>query len=341
MRDWLGAPARAALALALLMAFPVAAQAGGLHLQPGLFSDPQFNPTITFGADISHISGAAHEYVYQNAGTYKLSELDWQINNVTMLNANIGFRPSPCLAFDLSAGTKLTGSSHMDDYDWVWFGPDNWDHWSDSPDTSIKTANRVDFTTTLSLYRHPAFTVDALAGLRWSDWEFEASGGTFIYSSDPSNFRDQTGTIPGGPGITYKQELFAPYLGLGLNANVGKLGINASLVGSDWVTANGYDQHHLRFDISPTGGLFHDSMHNGAFYDIKLGGSYKYSEQISFKIGWEREDYLLVKGSEAISAIGTGVNGSGGGPAFVFQGPASGLDNLTDRYTAGTTYKMP
>ena len=341
MRDWASAAACAVVAGTSSLALPAAAGAGQLHLQPGIFSDPNINPTFTLGADVSDVSGAAHEFVYRNQGTYKVSELDWQINNVTMLNANLGVRLTPWLSFELSGGTKLTSSSHLDDYDWVWFGPNTWDHWSDSPDTKVKSANRFDFSTDLALYRHPWFTVDALAGLRWSEWEFQASGGTYIYSSSASNFRDQTGNLPDSPGITYKQEMVTPYLGLGLTANAGKFGLDASVIGSDWVVARGYDQHHLRTDISPTGGLFNDSMHNGKFYDLKIGGTYQYSDKISFKANWEREDYLLVKGQDVVYAIGSGVNGTGGGGGVLFAGQAAGMDNLTNRYTVGMTYKLP
>ena len=343
MRDWVSTPARAALACLSLIALPAAAKAGDLHLQPGIFSDPEFNPTYSFGASISNVNGSAHEYVFQNSGATKLSELDWQINNVTMLSATLGLRFTPWLGFDLSAGTKVNASkSYLQDTDWIWHGPDTWDLQSESPDTLVKGANRVDALATLALYRHPNFTVNALAGVRWNEWEFEATGGTFIYSSDANHLRDKTLSLPDNtPAITYKQDLLTPYLGLGVDANFGRFGLNASATGSDWVFANTYDQHHLRTDISKTGGLFNDTMHDGKYYDIKFGGTYTYSDRVSFNASWEREDYLLVKGQTNIYAVGVGVNGTGGAGGVNFPGPSGGIDNSTDRYSLGVTYKMP
>ena len=340
MRDWVSAPACALLASVLLLAIATPTVAGELRFQSGIFSDPEFEPTINLGTSLSQANGSAHEFVYHNAGTYEASELDWQINNVTMLNADLNVRLTPWLAFQLEGSTLLRGSSHLDDYDWVWHGPNTWDLWSDSPDSTVKSANRADFSAELSLYRHRYFTIDALAGLRWTQWEFQATGGTYVYTSDAKHFRDQTGAFPDIVAITYTQDMLTPYLGLGLNANIGRFGLNASATGSEWVFASTYDQHHLRTDISKAGGLFNDSMHNGTYYDVKVGGTYKYSEYVDLTAGWEREDFLLTKGHDTVYAIGTGVNGTGGAVTGTFGGPSGGMDNNTDRYTIGVTYKL-
>ena len=341
MRDWVSTLPRTLLACVSLIAFPAAAQAGGLHLQPGIFADPQFDPKVSVSASVSSVNGAAHEYVYSHGGNYKLSELDWQINNLVMLNAEVDVRMTNWFGFKIGGGTKLSGSSELDDYDWIYYGASTWDHWSNSPDTSIGSANRFDLSGNLSLFRHPMFTVDALAGLRWNEYEFTAKGGHYIYSSDATHFRDSTGDFASGlAGISYKQNLLTPYLGLGLSANLGRFKIDASATGSAWVIANTYDEHFLRKDISKTGGLFHDSMHNGMYYDFKFGGAYQYSEAVSFNANWERETYQLVKGQDTVSAIGTGVNGTGGGGNFTSGGPAAGMENSTDRLTVGMTYNL-
>ena len=339
MRDWVSPFACALMACAAIVSHPAISVAGELHLQPGIFSDPGFEPKLTFGTSVSHVSGAAHEFVYTNGGTYKLSELDWQINDVMMLNAAVGVRLTPWLAFTVDGGTKLSGSSHMDDYDWLKPGRD-WDHWSQSPDTAVKSAVRLDAAANLSLYRHPHFSVDAIGGLRWNMWEFQANGGNYIYSSS-TGFRDQVGSFPAGQaGITYKQSLLTPYVGLALNANLGRLTLDATVLGSAWSFAHDYDQHHLRQDISTSGGLFQDMMRNQDYLDLKFGGSYRFDDRIVFNANWERETYRLTKGSTTISSIGSGVNGTGGTQLGSIAEPAAGLDNQTERYTVGLTYSL-
>ena len=333
MRDWANPFSCALLACASLLAMPATALAEDLHLQPGIFSDPSFDPTVSVGTSISHASGTAHEFVYTNAGSYKLSELDWQIKDVLMLNASLGIRLTPWVAFQLSGGTKLSGNSQLDDYDWLQKGKD-WSHWSDHPDTNVTDANRIDASGNLTLFRHPNFNLDAVAGLRWNEWAFSAKAGHYIYSSK-TGFRDQIGDFASGLVVgSYKQNLITPYLGLAFSANYDRFSFDASVLGSAWSYANTYDQHYVR------GLLFHDTTHNANYYDYKFGFDYQYSERVNINVGWEREVYQLVKGGETISTLGSGVNGSGGKTGAWVLGQGTGNDNSTDRYSVGLTYSL-
>ncbi len=334
MRDWASPVTCALLTCASLMAMPSPAVADDLHLQPGIFSDPEFDPTVTVGTSASHVSGVAHEYVFANNGAYKLSQLDWQINDVLMLNAQVAVRLTPWLSFQLSGGTKMAGSSHLDDYDWLVKGKD-WSEWSDHPDTSVTDVNRIDVSGNLSLFRHPNFSLDAIGGVRWNQWGFHAYGGHYIYTDATNGYRGNIGDFASGtPGIDYKQNLITPYLGLQLNVMFERFSLDASVLGSPFATAHNYDQHELR------GLLFQDSFHNGNYLDYKLGGAWAYSEKVSITANWERETYSLTKGSTTISSIGTGVNGTGGKGLFLEPGPSAGFDNSTDRYSVGLTYSL-
>lgn len=335
MRDWVSTLPRALLACACLTAMPAAAQAGDLHFQPGLFADPQFDPKVTVGTSVSHVNGIAHEFVYSNGGNYKVSELDWQIKDTLMLNAEVGIRFSPWMSVKIEGGTKLTGSSDLVDSDWIYHGPDVRDHWSHHEDTTVKSANRVDVSGNLSLYRHPNFTLDAIGGFRWNEWEFQANGGTYIYSTDKDHLNDQVGEFKAGePAISYKQNLLTPYLGLGLNANFGRFGFDASFTGSPFSFAHDFDRHFAR------GLLFEEETHNQTYLDYKFGGTYQFSDSVTLKANWERETYSLVKGQTSISTIGPGLNGIGGVFLGSYGGPAGGLDNETQRYSVGLTYNL-
>ena len=334
MRDWVSTLPRTLLACVSLMAVPAAALAGDLHFQPGLFADPQFDPKITVGTSVSHVNGIAHEYVYSNGGNHKLSELDWQINDTLMLNAEVNIRFSPWMSVKFDGGTKLTGSSDLVDSDWVWHG-DVRDHWSHHEDTTVKSANRFDVEGRLALYRHPIFTLDAIGGFRWNEWEFQANGGTYIYSSDKNHLNDLIGDIASGTqGIAYKQNLLTPYLGLGMNVNLGRFALDGSVTGSQWSFAHAYDRHFIR-NLQ-----FEDTTHNQGYTDYKFGGSYHYSDSVTIKADFEREIYSLVKGEDQASTIGGGINGIGGAYLGTSGGPGGGLDNETQRYTVGLTYNL-
>ncbi len=344
MRDWASPLTCAVMTCASLIAMPVTAVAGDLQLQPGIFSDPEYNPQVTMGASVSHVSGAAHEYVYSKDGAYTVSRLDWQIKDVKMLNASIGVRLTPWVSFEISGGTKLDGQSEMDDYDWLVKGSD-WSHWSNSPQTVINDANRVDVSGNLSLFRHPNFSLDAIGGVRWNQWTFESYGGKYNYTSDPSDpstFRDSFGDLPSDqPGISYKQNLVTPYLGLQLNLMFERFDLSASVAASPFVSADNYDQHFLR------GLQFHDSFHNGNYVDYKFGGAWRYSDKLSITGSWERETYSLTKGSTTVNAIAYDangdpalVNGSGGPLIQKEPGKSAGFDNTTDRFSVGLVYSL-
>jgi plasminogen activator len=345
MRDWASPLTCAVMTCASLIAMPVAsAVAGDLNLQPGIFSDPEYNPSITMGASVSHVSGSAHEYVFSNDGANTVSRLDWQIRDAKMLNASLGVRLTPWVSFELSGGTRISGESEMDDYDWLVKGRD-WSHWSHSPQTELKDANRVDVSGNLSLFRHPNFTLDAVGGVRWNQWTFQAEGGHYIYTSDtkdPAKFRDLEGDFPDGvAGIQYKQNLITPYLGLQLNVMFERFDLQASVSASPFTAANNYDQHFMRYL------QFHDIFHNASYVDYKFGGAWHYSDRVSITGSWEREAYGLAKGSTTISQIGYDgdldaalVNGSGGALLAKYPGKSSGYENTTDRISLGLTYKL-
>jgi outer membrane protease len=343
MRDWASPVTCAVMTCATLLAFPAAAVAGDLHMQPGIFSDPEFNPTVTMGAAVSHVTGSAHEYVFRNNGAYTQSRLDWQINDVNMLNASIGVRLTPWVSFQLSGGTKLNGESELDDYDWELKGHD-WTQWSNHPQTTITDANRVDVSGNLSLFRHPNFTLDAIGGVRWNQWGFKAFGGHQISTSDindPAKFRDTALDFPAEPIIGYKQNLITPYLGMQLNVMFDHFAFDAAVAASPFSSAHDYDQHFLGRHT-----LYQGSFHNGNYVDYKFGGSWKYSEKLTFTGNWEREQYSLTKGSTTGNTINlSGVNGTGTvttnkNPGNVKEGPAGGFDNSTDRFSIGAVYSL-
>ncbi len=344
MRDWASPLTCAVMTCASLIAMPANAQADDLHMQPGIFSDPEFNPTVTMGASISRVTGNAHEYVFSNDGAYTVSRLDWQIKDVEMLNASIGVRLTPWVSFQLSGGTKLAGESEMDDYDWLVKGKD-WSHWSHSPQTTVLDANRVDVSGNLSLFRHPNFSLDAIGGIRWNQWTFQAYGGHYIYTSDvtdPTKFRDTVADLPGDqPGIMYKQNLITPYLGMQLNLMFDRFDMSASVAASPFSSASNFDDHFLR------GLEFHDTSHNGNYVDYKVGGAWRYSDKLSITGDWERESYMLNKGSTTVSAIAYNanldpalINGSGGKTLAKEPGKSGGSENSTDRFSVGVVYSL-
>ena len=342
MRDWVNPVTCALATCAAILSAPAPAFAGDMQLQPGIFSDPEFEPTVTLGASVSRVSGQANEYVYKNDGNYKLSELNWKIENVVMLNAEVAVRLTPWLGFKLAGGTKLAGDSEMDDYDWIEPATTDWSHWSHHPDTTVIEANRADASANLSLFRHPNFSLDAIGGVRWNAWGFSAYGGHYIYTTETDGFRGSEGDFDSGSaGITYKQSLITPYLGLQVNLLFERFYLDASVSGSPFSFAFNRDEHHMRIveiDKEKYELLFRDSMHNGSYVDYKIGGGWKYSDRVSITASWEREVFAHTMGSSTIYAQKPGTTNTIGLQSV--PGKSAGYDNATDRVSLGLTYAL-
>jgi outer membrane protease len=296
----------------------------------GIFWDQNFDPTVKLGASISQVSGSGQESVF--TGDQKYSQLDWQINDVAMLNADIAVQISPWLGFKIGGGTKLSGSSDMVDYDWL-LPVNDWSDRSIHPDTEIDAANFVDGSARLALFRHPNFAIGTMAGMRWDQWAFQANGGSFVYSEN--GFRDDVGNFPSGEvGISYEQSIWTPYVGMTLMAEFDRLAFNASAKGSLWAVAKGTDQHHQ------TGVLYEDNVSGGTMYEFTVGASYQVTDSIAVKAGYEKLAYEEMRGSTTASVIGGGYKGSGGAQLLELGGDIAGLENETDRYTFGLIYSL-
>lgn len=229
------------------------------------------------------LNGEAHEFVYwPDEGNHKASELIWKLENVFMLGAGASLKPTQWLKLNIEGWSIASdGEGSMDDYDWLEPGQD-WTDWSHHNDVTVTKGSRLDFNAQIPVFNNQTLTINTFLGYKSENWEWEARGGSFIYSTN--GFRDTTGIFPEGElGITYEQTVNVPYAGLGLTLDANPFRLQTRILGSTLVSGEAVDQHHMRslvvYDDFSGGNMFAfealaDFMINQNF---SVGGGFYYT----------------------------------------------------------------
>jgi plasminogen activator len=248
------------------------------------------------------LNGQSQEKVYDvDEGGRKISQLNWDIKQVPTLHLGLSYQPLDWLSLDASGWTQVAkGDGHMKDYDW--FDDDaDWTHRSDHPDTRIKQAWQADVAATAWALKRDELALGVVLGYQRSQFEWEARGGNYLYSSD-DGYRDISGNIPDSlKGITYRQTYETPYVGLVGIYNYRNWTLESRFKHSQWVKARDYDQHHLR-DLTFTG----NNGNRGRMQSLALGLSYRFHPQFSVKAGVDYQMYGESSGSTRVKDLESG-----------------------------------
>jgi plasminogen activator len=236
-----------------------------------------------------YLTGEAHETVYwPSNNNHKASELTWDIDSLYML----GIGGSVQLNWiKLNANIWLNigdGDGYMEDYDWLEPGM-AWTDRSTHDNTDVTSGVMFDTNAEMSVLSTEQVTIFGILGFRHDSFEWEARGGTYLYSV--YGFRDVEGTFPHGTlGVTYEQTFDVPYAGIGVNANLDKLHIGAKLTGSIFVSGESVDHHPLR-DL-----VVYDEFSNETMWAFDVGVSYDITNAINLKIAYAYERYESMTG---------------------------------------------
>ena len=208
-------------------------------------------PNFTATGYLGYLNGESGEYVYGDAGE-KVSQLDWKIDNALIIGGDLSYRATDWLSLRAGGWTTLASGNTMDDRDWLlgYNGFDSWTHWSHHPNTDTSKAFQIDVSAAAKFAEYNNLQFSALAGYRFKNMKWDASDGTFIYSSADDNgnivgFRDQTETFH-GPVIGYEQWWHTPYIGLGVTYEAPRFRLTGEIIGSPFVMSRDRDHHYLR-----------------------------------------------------------------------------------------------
>jgi len=336
------------IACGLFAAVLVADGASAQHVTPHRSADTSLSiggiPLALHGS-IGVLNGESREIVYETTGNtcspygaspagWKCSELIWKLDNVPMAGAGITARPFSWLAVSVDGWINISDDhGTMDDFDWLGypFGITDWDHHSHHEDTQVSDLYMLDLNVEASVISTRHFSLAGIAGYKRDHFAWDAYGGTFVYSDIGGGycFRCFTGTFT-GLGISYQQDFQTPYLGIAAAANLGRLQLDARVMGSDWVDAKDKDVHHQR---STAGLTFIEDFEQGRMIAVDAGANYLLTDNLSVGALYHYQDYSEVKGSTTIIDNATGAS------AFT-PGDAAGASHESHLFALSLKYRF-
>lgn len=289
------------------------------------------------------LNGESGEYVYDAYGTYtgipgyKISELNWELNDVFMvgLGATIPLGNWVDLNLEYWKNATEEGDGTMDDYDWLYIGQD-WSHWSHHEDTVVRDVSNMDASVDINLYRFRDIngslyhtSLFGIAGYKEDHFDWQASGGYGIYSIN--TYRDAYVIFPDVPGISYEQTFRTPYVGLGVesisNYDGMDMVLNARVRYSEWAEGEDLDIHHLRaleFVEEGDGGEW-------ISYDISL--EFEIARQLTLMAGYNYQRYEEIMATTVVTDQITGAQ-------YFYSGDAAGLDHSSDMITLDLKFRF-
>ena len=247
VRTW--APA---LALALLCSTAVPAFAADF----GATDDTAFGG-VTFWGGVGVAYLEANEYVYAGPGSSNvMSQLIWQ-STAPILSGGFDVELPEGWTVAAKAQFAISGDSYMEDYDW--FGPDfvsydadDWTHRSQHTDTNLDWYFNGSLLIGHDFALDENVTVNLNGGFKYTDVQWTAFGGTYVYSdididNPGDNYHAYTGSfLDGEKGITYRQSFPALVAGADIEADLDALTLAAGVQGGFTFYGTGDDHHWMR-----------------------------------------------------------------------------------------------
>lgn len=248
-------------------------------------SDPNENFSLRGSVGIASIQGREHVYAF-TAGDQNTSLLLWDsVAPIASGDAKARLPGGWTLRGHIDAA--LSGDSNMTDYDW--FGPyfagyafENWTHRSISPNTSLDWYLNGDVAFGRDLPINEALMVNVNGGLRYTDVQWTAIGGSFVYSD--GGFRDHAGTLDDVPGIRYRMQLPTAFVGIDANVDDGPWSLETTAKAGLTFAAGDVDHHYMR-DL-----LFFDSLNLAQVYSANARLGYAFSDHLGafVEAGYEK-----------------------------------------------------
>jgi outer membrane protease len=239
-------------------------------------ANPHENFALRGSIGIASIKGQEHVYA-GTSGTQNLSLLVWEGSApVASLDGKARF-DGWTLRGHIEAA--LPGGAKMTDYDWIppyntGYGMDDWSDRSISP-TSLDWYWTGDIALGRDLPINDALTVNVNGGFKYTDAQWTAVGGTYIYST--GGFRNDIGVIPDVPAVRYRQQLPVLFAGVEATVNDGAWNLEAGGRAGLIIYGQARDDHYLR--VPPRYTIDQMSWGQMLSADAKLG--YAFNDHLS------------------------------------------------------------
>ncbi len=260
--------------------------------QAGDFYSPVTEGPVSMTFDVGLANIYAEESVFEGSTT--VSRLDWEAKGVTLLRGSLSIEVARDWSVRAEGKTGMDGDGHMTDRDWLApyttaLTDDGWSHRSDHDDTHLDHYFSGSLEVNRTLINDNGRFVSAGLGGRYSDVQWSAYGGSYIYSVN--GVRDTTGNFADGlKGVTYRQKMPAAYANIRGSQTMGDWTLSGGLEAGALIRAEAPDDHWLRSL------RFTDSFDLAAVYGANAGIAYNLTRNIS----------LYANGAFEMTDFGTG-----------------------------------
>ena len=286
------------------LVFAVGATSGAMgadywdyQMPPPQYATP--DDTVRLDASIGAMYLEGNEKVM--SGDYTVSHLIWQ-SKVPVLRGSVAIDVGNGFSIRAEGSTAAYGSSYMEDYDWLKGDDtfDNWSHRSQHPDTNLDHYFTGAGSFGYDLVKDETAVVRAHLGFKYTDVQWSAYGGSYVYSSGPG-FRDLSGNFADGePAITYRQQLPEVFLGVDGEERYGNIRVGGLLRGGLTFLSVATDDHWMR-DLR-----FVDSLYIAPTFTAGLDVGFALSPNAEFTIAARYDHIFEQRGDTKVYDTTTG-----------------------------------
>ncbi len=245
---------------------------------------------LTVHIEGGYLWGKSYERVYAfYENGRKLSQLEWQLENVYMLGGVVSAQPLPWLRVNVGAWSRVTeGDGEMNDYDWEDSFNSEWDMWSQS-DISLKRGWILDANVQVRLFEYKGLGFWVMGGFKYSNWYWSDSVQFALYST--MGFRDELTHMEGIKGIDYEQWFYTPYAGVTLTYDYGRWHLSGYMSYSPLASAKDRDHHVLRPKVCE------DNFNHIRYLGVGVQATVDLTEHFYVGAAFDFQQYSATKGT--------------------------------------------
>ena len=259
--------------------------------------------TIELRGGFGAIGIEAREYVYNLSGSEDvLSLLIWQ-SIAPMATIDVKANLPDNWTLRARGRAAMAGDSYMEDYDWLTpyrpsFAFNDWTHRSQHPNTSLDWYLDGSLAVGKNLIVEPNATLNVNGGLRYTDVQWTATGGSFTYSV--GGFRDTSGTFADTPAITYRQQLPVIFAGIDGEVTDGPWTYTADAQAGVVLFGLATDHHWMR-DLR-----FLDIIRPAPVFSASASAAYDFSDSFGVFLSGSVEKVMVARADAESYDISTG-----------------------------------
>lgn len=210
-------------------------------------ADPNANFVLRGSVGGASIVGQEHVYA-GTTGTNNLSLLVWETTApIGSLDLKVRLPDAWTLRGHFDAALPV--KSRMTDYDWIppyntGYGMNDWSDRSISPNTPLDWYFSGDIAFGRDLPVSDALTVNTNVGFKYTDVQWTAIGGDFIYSD--GGYHNDVGSLPDSPAARYRQQLPVLFAGIDASVDDGPWSLEAGGRAGLILGGQARDDHYMR-----------------------------------------------------------------------------------------------